>query len=102
MTKPFEILDPKLIEAVELIQIANAVAIATIGSDLAKLCGGCEKNGHVAVFTAHNRIALNALAQSGLSEDQFVRAVHQMTPPDEILRQRYRKANASQPSASAH
>ena len=96
MTKPFENLDPKLMEAVELIQIANAVAIAAIGDDLAKLCGGCEKNGHLAMFTAHNRIALNALAQ------EFVRAVHQMTAPDEILRQRYRRANAIHTSALAH
>ena len=102
MTNPSEILDPKLMEAVALIHTASAVAIAAIGDDLAKLCGGSEKNGHLAMFTAHNRIALNGLAQSGLSEEEFVRAVHQMTAPDEILRQRYRRANASHTSASAH
>ena len=101
MTNPSEILDPKLIEAVELIQTASAVAVATIGDDLATLCNGCVKNGHLAMFTAHNRIALNALAQSGLSEDDFVRAVQQINPPDELLRQRYRKANADQLSAAA-
>ena len=102
MTKPFEILAPKLMEAVRLIQAASAVAIASIAGDLTQLCGGCEKSGHLAMFTAHNRIAMNALAQSGLSEVEFVRAVHNMTPPDAILRKRYRKANAAQPSASAH
>ena len=46
MTNPSEILDPKLIEAVELIQTASAVAVATIGDDLATLCNGCVNLEH--------------------------------------------------------
>lgn len=64
-----------------------------------KLCGDYYTTSSV-MFAAYEEIALHALANTVHSEDEFVRTVRGMLPPDKVLRKRFRQHQAARAAAT--
>lgn len=60
----------------------------------------CSFLGTMSGETTYEEIALHALANTVQTENEFVRAVREMIPPDKVLRKRWRQHQAARAAAT--
>lgn len=92
--------EPHIRAAIDLIQQSAAAGLKTVVDDVLKLCDRDYDTVQSVMFAAYEEIALHALANTVQTEDDFVRAVREMLPPDKVLRKRWRQHQAARAAAT--
>lgn len=92
--------EPHIRAAIDVIQQSAATGLKPVVDDVLKLCDRDYDTVQAIMFAAYEEIALHALANTVQTENEFVRAVREMLPPDKVLRKRWRQHQAARAAAT--